>query len=83
MLTVPERIGGSSESTVDSGEAGEGEAAEQREGEVPAERGTVRPYSEVVGSYSDSYFSSAEQMKLPADLQKIVEQYFTTIQSNQ
>lgn len=83
FLTVPERIGGSNDPTVDNGEIGEGEAAEQQEGKVTAERGTVRPYSEVVGNYSESYFSSAEQMELPADLQKIVEQYFTSIQSNQ
>lgn len=79
LLSVPSRIGGSAETTIDSGELAEGETGSIERGVVDAERGTVRPYSEVVGSYSDSYFSSAERMRLPPDLQHIVEQYFSAI----
>lgn len=81
MLSIPSRIGGSGETTVDDGELSEGEAGSFEEGAVDAERGTIRPYREVVGSYSDSYFSSANRMKLPPDLQNIVEQYFSSIDS--
>jgi hypothetical protein len=81
MLTVPSRIGGTGETAVDTGELGDGKAASEQKGAVPAEKGEARPYSDVVGDYSDSYFSSAEGMKLPADLQKVVEQYFTTIET--
>lgn len=80
LLSIPSRIGGAAETTVDGGELSEGEGAFE-EGTVDAERGSVRPYQEVVGSYSDSYFSSAERMKLPPDLQNIVEQYFSSIES--
>lgn len=79
MLSIPSRIGGSGETTVDNGELSEGETGSFEEGAVDAERGTVRPYKEVVGSYSDSYFSSANRMKLPPDLQNIIEQYFSSI----
>lgn len=82
-MTVPSRIGGTGETEVDSGELGEGEAADEQEAVVPAERGEVRPYRDVVGQYSDSYFSSAEKLELPSDLQKVVEQYFSSIESEQ
>ncbi|HSJ37259.1 MAG TPA: hypothetical protein VK945_03475 [Planococcus sp. (in: firmicutes)] len=81
LLSIPARIGGSGETTVDEGELSEGDTGSFEEGPVDAERGSVRPYREVVGSYSESYFSSADRMKLPPDLQKIVEQYFSAIQS--
>ncbi|MCM3610666.1 hypothetical protein M4S82_05335 [Planococcus sp. MERTA32b] len=79
MLSIPSRIGGSGETTVDNGELSEGEDGSFEEGAVDAERGTIRPYEEVVGSYSDSYFSSANRMKLPPDLRNIIEQYFSSI----
>lgn len=81
LLSIPPRIGGSGETTVDDGELSEGEAGSFEEGAVDAERGTIRAYQEVVGSYSDSYFSSTNRMKLPPDLQDIVEQYFSSIDS--
>ncbi|MFD1031139.1 putative sodium/potassium/calcium exchanger [Metaplanococcus flavidus] len=80
LLSIPSRIGGTGETAVDDGELSEGETESFEEGPVDAERGIVRPYREVVGSYSDSYFSSAERMRLPPDLQKIVEQYFSAIE---
>ena len=82
LLSIPARIGGNGETAVDEGELSEGETGSFEEGPVHAERGSVRPYREVVGSYSDSYFSSADRMKLPPDLQKIVEQYFSAIESD-
>lgn len=82
LLTVPSRIGGSGEVTVDEGELGEGEAANEQEGAVPAEQGTVRPYEDVIGSYSESYFSSADRLELPPDLRKVVEEYFSSIESD-
>src|SRR5690606_33371287 len=81
MLSIPSRIGGTGETAIDEGELSESEPASVEKGPVDAERGTVRPYREVVGTYSESYFSSAERMKLPPDLQKIVEQYFSSIES--
>lgn len=82
LLSIPSRIGGSAQTTIDNGELSEGETGSFEEGIVDAERGTVRPYREIVGSYSDSYFSSAERMRLPPDLQNIVEQYFSTIEGD-
>ncbi|TAA72147.1 hypothetical protein [Planococcus salinarum] len=82
LLSIPDRIGGNGDTAVDGGELSEGETGSFEEGAVDAERGSVRPYQEVVGFYSESYFSSAERMKLPPDLQKIVEQYFSAIESD-
>lgn len=83
LLSVPERIGGSSETTVDSGPLGEGEMAGEQKGLVPVTKGAIRPYEEVVGEYKDSYLESSERMQLPKDLQDIVQSYFTTIESNE
>ena len=81
-MTVPSRIGGQGETAVDSGEIGEGKAAGEQQGAVPATKGTIQPYEEVVGDYSDAYFSSADRLQLPPDLQTIVEQYFTDIETD-
>lgn len=81
-MTTPSRIGGTGDSTVDGGELGDGEAADTSKGRVPAERGTVQPYQDVMGAYAESYFSSTDRLGLPADLQKIVESYFSSIESD-
>lgn len=81
LLSIPSRMGGTGETTVDDGELSEGEPGSVEKGPVDADRGSVRPYREVVGSYSESYFSSVERMKLPPDLQQIVEEYFSSIES--
>lgn len=83
LLSVPNRIGGSSETTVDSGPLGEGNPAEEQKGPVPVTKGTVRPYEEVIGEYQESYMDSTERMQLPKDLQEVVESYFTSIQSDE
>ena len=83
LLTVPSRIGGEGETAVDNGEIGEGQAAGEQEGPVPATKGSVQPYTDVVGEYSASYFSSVDRLQLPPDLQTIVEQYFTDIETDE
>ena len=82
-MTAPSRIGGEGETAVDSGEIGEGQAAGEQRGPVSATKGTVQPYADLVGDYSDSYFSSADRLQLPPDLQTIVEQYFTDIETDE
>ncbi|SOC25665.1 hypothetical protein SAMN05880501_11916 [Ureibacillus xyleni] len=82
LLAVPERIGGSSETTADGGKLGEGTAAGEQQGSVPVTKGTIRPYEEVIGEYKDSYLESSERMQLPKDLQDIVQSYFSSIESN-
>ncbi|MFF5995419.1 hypothetical protein AAGS61_11835 [Lysinibacillus sp. KU-BSD001] len=81
LLAVPHRIGGSSDTTVDSGKIGEGDTIEEK-GYVPATRGDVRPYEEVVGTYKDSYMQSTERLQLPSDLQQMVQHYFTSIETD-
>ena len=81
-MTVPSRIGGEGDMAVDSGNVGEGKAAGEQQGAVPATKGTIQPYEEVVGDYSEGYFSSADRLQLPPDLQAIVEQYFTDIETD-
>ena len=83
LLAVPERIGGSSETTADGGKLGEGTAAGEQKGSVPVTKGTIRPYEEVIGQYKDSYLESTERMQLPKDLQDIVQSYFSSIESNE
>ena len=80
LLAVPSRLGGTSGTTVDGGKLGEGKPIEEK-GEVPATRGEIRPYQEVVGSYKDSYMESTDRLQLPNDLQQMVQSYFTSIES--
>lgn len=82
LLSVPKRIGGSSKTEVDSGLLGQGTGAGEQKGEVPVTKGTIRPYEEVIGQYKDSYLESSDRMQLPKDLQNIVQDYFTSIESN-
>ncbi|MFC7687525.1 hypothetical protein [Ureibacillus sp. GCM10028918] len=81
LLSIPDRVGGSSETTVDGGSLGEGTAVGEQKGPVPVKKGTVRPYEEVIGDYKDSYLESSERMQLPKDLQDIVQSYFSSIES--
>ncbi|WP_017381287.1 hypothetical protein [Paenisporosarcina sp. TG-14] len=83
LLSVPSRLGGSSQSTVDSGKIGEGSSAEETESAVPVTKGMVKPYSEVVGSYKDSYLKSSDRLQLPPDLQRIVQDYFSSLETNE
>ena len=80
LLAVPNRIGGSSDTTIDSGNTGEGDTIEEK-GLVPAMKGDIRPYGEVVGTYKDSYMQSTERLQLPSDLQQMVQNYFTSIET--
>lgn len=84
LLSVPsERLGGSSDPTVDGGTLGEGDPADEQKGSVPATKGTVRPYEEVIGVYEERYLQSAKRLQLPTDLQNVVESYFSSIQSEE
>jgi hypothetical protein len=81
LLSIPyHRIGEKGDPSVVDGNLGEGEFIEERETEGPVERGTVRPYQEVVGQYKESYLQSTDRMKLPPDLQHILSDYFSTIE---
>lgn len=79
-LSIPSRIGGQGETTVDGGKLGEGTAAGEQQGAVPVTKGSVRPYEEVVGQYKDSYLQSTERLQLPKDLQQVVQTYFSSIE---
>ncbi|MBB6443810.1 hypothetical protein [Bacillus benzoevorans] len=82
FLTIPEKTTGKENREIDGGQLGEGAAAEQTEGSGPVMKGTVRPYEEVYGEYEESYRESSDRYKLPANLEKIVQNYFTNIDPN-
>ncbi|GLC87655.1 hypothetical protein [Lysinibacillus piscis] len=81
LVTTPNRIGGSSETSVDGGKLGEGSPASAQQGNGPITKGSIRPYEEVIGAYKDSYLESSERLQLPKDLQHVVQSYFTSIES--
>lgn len=81
LLTTPNRIGGSSQTSVDGGALGDGSHVSEQQGNGPITKGTIRPYEEVIGSYKDSYLESSERLQLPKDLQNVVQSYFTSIES--
>ncbi|MFJ7932979.1 hypothetical protein [Sporosarcina sp. NPDC096371] len=81
LLSVPyDRVGEKGESSVVGGNLGEGDFIEERETQGLVEKGTIRPYKEVVGDYKDSYLKSTDKMKLPPDLQHILSDYFSSIE---
>lgn len=79
-LSVPSRIGGTGDTTVDGGELGEGTPSSVQQGPVPVTKGTIRPYEEIVGDYKDSYLQSTDRLQLPKDLQQMVQSYFSSIE---
>ena len=71
MLSIPsERIGTAKNPIVDGGNINEGDYVEEREAHGLTERGTIRPYKEVIGSYKNSYLESTGKMNLSPDLQR-------------
>ncbi|QED47510.1 hypothetical protein [Cytobacillus dafuensis] len=82
LLTIPNHLEGLTNIETDQGLLGEGNAAEQTEGTGPVLKGTIRPYSEVFGTYEKAYRQSTERYKLPSDLEEIVKNYFTNIDPN-
>jgi hypothetical protein len=62
---------------------GEGSSAEEQESAVPVTKGTVKPYGDVIGSYKDSYLKSSDRLQLPPDLQRIVQDYFSSIETSE
>lgn len=79
LIAVPQRVGEANEQTVDSGIQNEGESIKEK-GTVPATKGEIRPYADVLGTYKESYRQSTERLQLPNDLQQMVQQYFTEIE---
>ena len=81
LLTIPNnRIGKQGESLLDGGEVNKGDNIEEKDVDGLAEKGTVRPYKEVVGTYKKSYLESAGKMKLSPELEKVLSNYFTSIE---
>lgn len=79
LLAIPQRVGEANSHTVDGGVLGKGETGTER-GPVPATKGEVRPYAEVIGSYENSYRQSADRLQLPSDLQQMVQNYYSSIE---
>lgn len=81
LLTIPNnRIGTQGESSLDGGKVNKGDHIEEKEVDGLVEKGTVRPYSEVIGTYNNSYLESAGKMKLSQELQQVLSNYFTSIE---
>ena len=79
LLAIPQRVGEANTTTIDSGIQNDGETVKEK-GPVPATKGDVRPYADVVGTYEESYRQSTERLQLPQDLQQMVQSYFTSIE---
>ena len=81
LLTTPnDRVGEGEDPTFDGGKQSKGDYNEEREVDGLAEKGTVRPYSEVIGTYKKTYLESAGKMELSPELQKVISNYFTSIE---
>jgi hypothetical protein len=82
LLTVPEKQAGEDNLETDTGSLSGGSPAEQYQGNGPVLPGQLRPYQEVYSSYLDAYRNSQDRVKLPADLEEIVKNYFLSLDPN-
>ncbi|ETI66934.1 hypothetical protein [Neobacillus vireti] len=82
LLTIPEKLAGKNNLETDSGKIGKGRPTEQYEGNGPILKGQLRSYQEVYGNYADVYRKSTDRVKLPADLEEIVKNYFLLLDPN-
>jgi len=81
LLSIPHgRVGGEADPSIVKGEHGKGDFIEERSTDGPVEKGSIRPYSEVVGEYKESYLQSADKLQLPSDLQNVLSDYFSSIE---
>lgn len=79
LVASTKRIGSNNGTSTDGGNLNEGQSIEEK-GKVNTTRGEIRPYSEVVSSYKESYRQSTDRLKLPNDLQRMVQSYFSAIE---
>lgn len=82
LLTIPEKQTGNTNLETDTGSLSGGSPAQQYQGNGPVLPGQLRPYQEVYGNYLDAYRNSQERVKLPADLEEIVKNYFLSLDPN-
>ena len=78
-MTVPDRIGGQNNQSVENGPLGQGSGEQEISGQSPAVRGSARPYSEVYGEYEQAYRESVDRMALPGNLENVVKNYFSEL----
>ncbi|BAQ10353.1 hypothetical protein OXB_1882 [Bacillus sp. OxB-1] len=81
LLSIPfERVGEKSDPSIVKGEHGKGDFIEERSTDGPVEKGSIRPYPQVVGDYKESYLQSTDKLQLPSDLQNVLSDYFSSIE---
>lgn len=77
LVSTPQASTEPENPVLDSGPQKEGTSA--ADSLVPAEKGEVRPYEEVQAEYRDAYVEHAGRLDLPEDLQKVLSDYFVSI----
>ena len=80
LITPANRFGEQQQTTVDGGDTAEGEGIDTERGNVNAVDNTPIAYEAAMAQYEGQYLQQAEQLELPANLQQVVQHYFSTIQ---
>ncbi len=81
LLAIPgDRLGKPGGTITDSSQLGKGDAVQSTDKKTDTRKGSLRPYEEVVGQYKDSYLKQTEQLPLSPELEKIVADYFSSIE---
>ncbi|WP_213422361.1 hypothetical protein [Bhargavaea massiliensis] len=81
LISTPQSPPEPGDTVLDAGPQKEGKSA--AESLVPAEKGEVRPYGEVQGEYRDAYVEHAGRLGLPEDLQQVLSDYFSSIDTRE
>jgi len=80
-LYDPEYLGGDSDPSYVSGQSGRGgESSYSETGMIPAGKGAVLPYIEVLRRYKNKASSYMEEASIPAAMKDIVRQYFESLE---
>ncbi|EMR05256.1 hypothetical protein C772_02833 [Bhargavaea cecembensis DSE10] len=81
LVSTPQSPPEPGDTVLDAGPQTEGKSA--AESLVPAEKGEVRPYAEVQSEYRDAYVEHAGRLGLPEDLQQVLSDYFSSIDTRE
>ncbi len=76
----PERLGINGESSVVRGKAGNGPQQNIETADPALMPGSLRPYQEVIGSYSQAARESLGRSSIPAGMSEVVKNYFSSLE---
>ena len=76
----PTRLGGDGQGSQLNGQVGQGQGDVVDTDNSPISAGTLRPYNEVFGTYSEAARNSLDRGDIPPALQGLIKDYFSSLE---